>query len=378
MSLQPLIALDIGSTKVACAVGQPHEQGPGFELVGSSLVPYPTCPEVWLSDAVMVSRTIEQAVEASGASGKAQSALVTFRHPRLTSERVHAALTLADEPMAIRAQDLLRLQRRALDQALGVDREPLLVERLGCSGNGFEGVRDPRGLSATRLVGTFHVIAMPMAARQALVHAVESAGLDLVRLIYSLPAALASVWEPEWNQRRVLLIDCGGLATDLGCFVGPVLEAVHVLPRGGITLATTMASELHVSLDQALTWTLEGSTGRRPEARALVEEEWKTLQHEIEALLKTVAHPEAILLTGRGALADGFAEWLETANGIPTSLGRPARLHQLGDLPQQVGLGNALGLLELATRASSGFVPGSQPFLNRLLARTRTILTEYF
>jgi len=378
MSQPPLLALDIGSTKVACAVGLPHEQGPGFELVGSSLVSYPTPPEAWLSDAMMVSRTIEQAIEASGASGDAQSALVTFHHPRLTSERVRAALTLADEPIVIRSQDLMRLQRRALDQALGVDREPLLVERLGCSGNGFEGVHDPRGLSATRLVGMFHVIAMPTAARQALVHVVESAGLDLARLIYSLPSALASVWEPAWQQRRVLLIDRGGLTTSLGCFLGSILEAVRVMPRGGITLAAAMARELHVSFDQALAWTLEGSNCRRPEARALVEEEWQMLQRDIEALLQGEARPEAMLVTGRGALADGFVEWLEAINGIPTSLWRPARLHQLGDLPQQMGLGNALGLLELATRASSGFVPGSQPFLNRLLSRTRALLVEYF
>jgi hypothetical protein len=150
------------------------------------------------------------------------------------------------------------------------------------------------------------------------------------------------------------------------------------MPRGGITLATAMANALHVSLEQAMTWTLEGSNCRRPEARAMIEEDWKMLQQEIDALLNTTARPEAILVTGRGALADGFAEWLEAAHGIPTSLGRPARLHQLGDLPQQVGLGSAVGLLELATRASNGFVPGSQPFLNRILARTRLILTEYF
>ena len=227
-------------------------------------------------------------------------------------------------------------------------------------------------------MGTFHVVAMPIAARQALVHAVESAGLDIIRLIYSLPASLASCWEAGWNQRRVLLVDVGGLATDLGYFLGPVLETVRILPRGGVTLATAMASELKISMDQAVTWSLEGSSCHRPEARMIVEHEWKTIQEAIKELLTTVVRPEAILLTGRGTLTDGFAEWLERTNGIPTTLGRPARLHQVGDLAEQVGFSSAMGLLELATRASSGFVPGSQPLLNRLLAHTRAILTEYF
>ena len=36
MTVQPLVALDIGSTKVACAVALPHERSPGFELLGTT------------------------------------------------------------------------------------------------------------------------------------------------------------------------------------------------------------------------------------------------------------------------------------------------------------------------------------------------------
>ena len=44
----PLVALDIGSTKVTCAVGLPHEHAPGFELLGSSLLSYPSLSDTWL------------------------------------------------------------------------------------------------------------------------------------------------------------------------------------------------------------------------------------------------------------------------------------------------------------------------------------------
>ena len=55
--LRPLVALDIGSTKVACAIGLPHEQQPGFELLGSGIVAYPALTDAWLSDPLMVGRT---------------------------------------------------------------------------------------------------------------------------------------------------------------------------------------------------------------------------------------------------------------------------------------------------------------------------------
>ncbi len=182
MMSQPLVALDVGSTKVACAIGLPHDHSSGFELLGSSLVPYPTLSEGWCGDPLMVSQTIEQALEATGVQTDVDRALVMANHPALMSEQTRVSILLSDEPSTVRAQDLERLQRVALDYVLAIDREPILVERLGCSGNGFKEVRDPTGLTATRLLGAFHMITIPMAARRTLVQAVESAGLEVAQL----------------------------------------------------------------------------------------------------------------------------------------------------------------------------------------------------
>ena len=143
MRPQPLVALDVGSTKVSCAIGLPHEHMPGFELLGMSCVPYPVQSESWLADPLLVGRTIEQALEATAVSAECDRALVSIRHPLLQSEIVKASIALGDEPITIRTQDLERLEQSALAQGLSVDREALLVERLSCSGNGFDGVRDP-------------------------------------------------------------------------------------------------------------------------------------------------------------------------------------------------------------------------------------------
>lgn len=378
MKVRPLVALDIGSTKVACAIGLPHEQAPGFELLGSSLIPYPSRSETWLGDPLMVSRTIEQALEATAVSGEFDRAFVSINHPRLSSERAQVGVTLADQPIAVRAKDLQRLQTSALHQVLGVDREPLLIERLSCSGNGFDGVRDPRGLTATRVLGTFHVLTMPIAARQAIVQAVESAGLEVVRLTYSLPAALASVADEEWLRQRVLLIDAGGLTTDVGLFVEGVLHGSRVLPQGGLTLTSAIAKELRVTVDQALTWSLEGRACRKPEVRAMIERHWELLREAIEALMKDRPRPDATLLTGRAALIDGFAEWVEQAAGTPTALCRSARTSRLGELSRQVALSPAIGLLELSTRHANGAAVRSPHLFNRWVDHTRAILTEYF
>jgi cell division ATPase FtsA len=378
VSTPPLVALDLGSTKVACAIGMPNERSSGFELVGSSLVSYPALAETWPGDLLMVSRTIEEALEATGVSGDFHRALVAVSHPSLVSERVRVAVALGDEPVPVRAHDVHRLQSAALDHVLGVDREPLLVERLGCSGNGFDGARDPRGLTATRLTGAFHVVTMPVALRRAVVQAVESAGLEIARLSSTLPAALASVADERMLKQRLLVIDVGGLSTEIGLFVEGLLHGSGVVPWGGLKLASAVARECRVTMEQALTVSLEGTACRKPGVRTLVTDQWRAVEEAVGTLLSGELKPDAAMVTGRGALMDGFAEWVEHATGIPTSLGRSERLGRIADLSRQVGMSHAVGLLELATRTPRRTPSRSPRLFNRLVDRTRTILTEYF
>ena len=377
MSLPPVVALDVGSTKVACVVAMPYESQPGYDILGSSLPAYPSGLPTWPHDPLMIGRTIEQAVQAAGFGAEAVDAQVAMSHPALRSETVQTAIALADEPITVRGKDLKRLTRAALNQALGVDREALVVERLGCSGNGFEGVRDPQGLSATRLLGTFHIVTVPIAVRRALVQAVESAGLEVAQLTYSLQADAAANEETR-EAKRLLLIDIGGLNIDVGLFVQGHLQASRTVPWGGLTLAFAIAKELRMTLEQATTLSLEGLGSRRPQVREQVKNRLAKLQRAIHEVLKGEPLPERAVVTGRGALIDGLVEWVERVTEIKTSINRSTRLQSMGNLSRQVGLSTALGLLELAT--ASHLAPATHPprLFDRVISRTKTLLTEYF
>lgn len=374
---KPIVALEIGSTKVACAIGLSRDHLPGVELLGSSVVAYPTLPEAWPSDPLMIGRTVEAALEATALTGDFSQAQVAIAHPALRSELVHVTMALADEPINVRLHDLERLRTCALNQALGVDREALVVERLGCSGNGFEGVRDPRGLPATHLRAAFHLVTMPLAVRRVVTQAVESAGLEIVRLTHTLPALLASLPDKALASRRLLLIDVGGLATDAGLFVDGLWQRAEFLPWGGLSCAMEIAKTLRVTLDQALTWSLEGLSSRKKEVSSLFRERWRLLKEAIDRLLTDQPLPAAVLINGRGGLVDGFVEWVERETGIPASLCRNPRANLSSDLSRQLSLGPVLGLLEAAALPANG-VPPPTSVLNRLLYRTRTLLTEYF
>ena len=377
--LRPLVALDIGSTKVVCAVALPHEQQPGFELLGSGIVAYPAFTDAWLSDPLMVGRTIEQALEACAVTGDFHRAMVAMSHPQLASEQVRSSIQVGDEPIAVKPSDVDRLQARALDQALGIDRDPLMVERLSFSGNGFEGVREPLGRSATRLAGLFHIVTMPMAARRAIVQAVESAGLEVMRLHLSLNAIAAAVSGAFPQTHRQLVVDIGGLSVDAGLFVNGQLWNARTLPWGGLTLALEIARTLSTTVEQAVTMSLQGLSSRKPEIRQLLERELGMLQEAIGELLAGEPLPEIVLVTGRGALIDGVVEWLERFTKIKAILARSPRVQASGDMARQLALTPVIGLLELATRqAPRASLTQPARFVDRLVNRTRLVLTEYF
>lgn len=377
MPATPFVALDIGSTKVACVVAAPSAQAQAYDILGSSLLAYPIGSAAWPHDPLMIGRVIEEALGATGVHADFISAWVAMSHPALRSETVRCAITLADEPITIRNQDVQRLTRTALHQVLGVDREALVVELLGCAGNGFEGVRNPRGLSATRLSGLFHIVTVPIAVRRAIVQAVESAGLDVSRLTYSLQADAAASEEVR-EARRVLLIDVGGLSIDVGLFVENRLQALRVVPWGGLTLAFDLAKALHMTLDQAATLSLEGLGSRRPEVRCRIETRLEELRRAVQKVLQHEPLPERAVIMGRGALIDGLVEWIEGATQIKASLGRNKHLHAAGDLSRQVGLSTALGLLELAEPSAATSPQRSATLFDRVISRTRTLLVEYF
>ena len=386
MGVQPLVAIDLGSSKVACAVGKPltNGAGGGVELLGVGVAGYPTMMTTWPCEPALLAEAINQALEDAKLMQLPDRALVALTHPDLFHRRVTAHIEVADEPITIRQRDLQRLREQAVSQALELDRAALLLEPLGYAGNGFDGVKDPRGLVATRVRGTFQLISVPIAVRRAVTQALDVVGLELDRLVYGLQAVVASCVEERLWSKRVLLIDVGGCCTDLAIMDAGRLSRSLSIPWGGAMVVDAVAKACRLTMDQALAVSLEGLSSQQPKVRQLVERELRLLQQQVHGLLKGEALPDLAIVTGRGALMDGLVEWVAQMTQINAVLGRSPRAKGLGDLNRQIAVSAALGLLELAVRTPTGGqtriqgVRGSGRLLDRLLERTKYLLVEYF
>jgi|GEM_PF-1426584 len=392
-----MLAIDVGSTKISCAVAQQtvHEQlmapgwmaaQPTWRIVGHGMASYPLSMTA-LGDPAAMTQALVQALRAIQFEPLPDRAIISVSHPHLKHATVTTQLQLADQPVTIRARELTRLASKAVGEALGIDREALLVEPIGYAGNGFEGIRDPRGLMATGLVGTFHVVSIPLAAKRALVHALDEVGVEVDRLVYTMKAlalgcemaAASSTDTGPSSASRLLLIDIGGACTDLALVEQGFIRKAATLAWGGTALTEQLAKTCRLPLEQALAVSLEGLASQKPTVRQLVEEHLRTLREALHALLREEVPPDAVLVTGRGALLDGMVEWVETMTERPTELGRHSALQPLGDLGVQLAFVPVRGLLNLLQQPSRPLVaPSSTRLVDRILNRTRHLLVEYF
>lgn len=387
MKRQPVLAIDLGSTKVACAIGQRRlDQGifipgqpqrPPFELLGCGIAEHEGFAP---SDPIELAKTIERALGETGVARVPDRCVVALSHPALQHRQVTAQIDLADEPVTIRRMDLERVQTLAVTQALSIDREILSIEPLGYDGNGFSRVQDPRGLTATRLSGTFHLMTIPLAVRRATLQALELLGVELERMASSLNALVASCVVDESSRERLLLVDLGGSSSDLALLDHGRLANAHTIPWGGNVVVEAVARACRVPLDRALTITRQGLTHTKPQVKGVVEQQFEALREQAEHILRDGLPPSRAIVTGRTALIDGVVEWFERATGVPATLGRSPWAHQLGDVPRQVALTPVLGMLALATDRPTPAFPHltSSRLIDRLLNRTKQILVEYF
>ncbi|MFO0767022.1 MAG: hypothetical protein U0231_09570 [Nitrospiraceae bacterium] len=82
-----------------------------------------------------------------------------------------------------------------------------------------EGVREPLGMSGTRLEVNVHVITGAVTSVQNIIKSVNRAGLDVVDIILQPLASSEAVLSAEERELGVAMVDLGGGTTDLAIFL---------------------------------------------------------------------------------------------------------------------------------------------------------------
>jgi cell division protein FtsA len=404
-----VVGLDIGTTKICAIVAEVTEEGTVNVVgVGSS-------PSRGLRKGVVVNiestvESIKKAVEEAELMAAVQinSVYTGIAGSHISGENSRGVV-------ALKKQEVTRVDvQRAVDTARSVamlpsDRRILHVLPREFMVDDQDGIREPLGMSGSRLEVDVHIITGAVTSAQNIIKSVNRAGLDVVDMVLQPLASSEAVLTPEERELGVAMVDLGGGTTDLAIFAEGSIRHTTVLPIGGQHLTTDLAIGLRTPQGEAERLKIRKGValaelvkddemvdvpgvGDRP-ARTLsrkllaeiteprVEEMFDLVRREIMRTGYEGILAAGVVITGGTSMLEGMLEAAERVLDLPVRRGVPNGVGGLRDIVSNPMYATGVGLILLARHHAgelelTGLRGGRR--VGRALGRMRAWMLEFF
>jgi len=303
--------------------------------------------------------------------------------------------------------DVDRVHEVARAVALPPDRELLhaiptnyLVDHQG-------GIKDPLGMSGTRLEAELYLVTCSQTAANNIRKAVSRAGFRVENLVLEPLASARAVLTEDEKEVGVAMVEVGGGTTDIAAYYDGKIRHVAILPLGGTTVTTDLVKGLSIPFAEAQrakelyavasaqlvdpqeTVELPGPAPgqRRHVAREIIahiaeqrlDELFEMVQAELDKAGLRNGLAAGIVLTGGTAALPGLVELAQQVFAAPVRLGVPGEgLSGLADSVGRPRFATAAGLaLHGAERFAQTGV-GASTRTSGVLSRAVAWLKEFF
>jgi cell division protein FtsA len=250
MSKRIVSALDVGSSKI-CAVIASIEDDGAPSVIGVASQPSECIKKgvvVNIDDAInSIAATLEAAERMAGITVPSVYISVSGKHITSTNNRGVVAVS-ADE---IVPDDVFRAIESARTVSIPPGREILHVIPREFIVDSQGGVKDPVGMTGTRLEVDAHIVSATSTVLHNLLKCVQQLGLKVDDIVFSGWASASAVLTETEKELGVMLLDIGGGTTSVTTFVEDAITYSGCKPVGGINVTSDLAIGLRVSLDDA-------------------------------------------------------------------------------------------------------------------------------
>ena len=367
-----VVALDIGTTKVAALVGEITEAG-DLEVVG-----FASHPSRGLKRGVVVNiestvqsiqRVIEEAELMAGCAIESAYAGIAGSHIRGLNS--HGIVAIRDREII--QNDIDRVIDAAKAVAIPADQRMLHILPQEFIIDDQQGVLEPVGMSGVRLEAKVHIVTGAVSAAQNIAKCIRRCGLQVGDIVLEQLASSYSVLTDDEKELGVCLIDIGGGTTDVAIFVEGAIRHTAVIPIAGnhvtndIAIAlrtpTQHAERIKVSHGSVLPQTIDSNelievsgVARRPAKhvpkkvlaqvmRARYEELYELILLELRRRGFDDLITAGIVLTGGAAKVSGGIELAESIFRMPIRVGTPQNVSGLMDVCGNPAYATGVGLL---------------------------------
>ncbi len=367
-----IVALDIGTNKVAAIVGELGPDGQ-IEIVGIGSHPSHGIKKGVVVNIESTVQSIQRAVEEAElmAGGRITSVYAGIAGSHIRSINSHGNVAVREKE--VNQQDVDRVIDAAQAMAIPADQRILHVIAQEYVIDNQEGVREPLGMSGVRLEAKVHMVTCATNASQNIEKCIERCGLAVNDIVLEQLASSYAVLSDDERDLGVCLVDIGGGTTDIAVFTGGAIRHTAVIPIAGgqvtndIAMAlrtpTQSAEEVKMKYACALAQ-LAGpdemikvpGVGDRPSKELsrqalaeVVEPRYDELFGLIQSELRRSGYEDllaaGIVLTGGASKMEGVVELAEEIFHMPVSLGLPRHVQGLKDIVRNPIYATGVGLL---------------------------------
>ncbi len=404
-----VVGLDIGSTKICAVVAEVGEDGT-VHITGIGSSPSRGMRKGIVQDIELTVESIRKAVEAAEVMTGGQIHAV---YTGIAGS--HIAMAHSDSVVTLNKQEVTEGDvERAVEQAragVKVDPDRRILHVIPCefTVDDQDGIRDPIGMSGTRLKVDVQIITGAATSAQNLIKCVNRAELDVVEIVLQPLASAEAVLSAEEREFGVAMVDLGGGTTDLAIFLDGSVRHTKVLPIGGDNVTKDIAYGLKTHPTEAEKIKVRHglarvdmampddvlevpAVGDRPTRTASRKELAEVIEPRVDEMFELVRDEikragyegrlgAGVVITGGTAMLEGMPDAAERVLNLPARRGVPSGFEGHKDIVGKPMHATAVGLVLYACRhgeelAGAGLGHGRRG--KRVFGRMRQWMQEFF
>lgn len=400
-----IVGLDIGTTKVACIVGEVTDEG--VDIIGIG-----THPCHGLKKGVVVNidstvqsiqKAVEEAEHMAGVEITTVYAGIAGAHIKsLNSEGV-----VAIKDKEVRPGDIERVVEAAKAINIPQDREIIHVVPQEFTVDHQDGIKEPLGMAGVRLEARVHIVTASVTSAQNIIKCCTRCNLQVSDIVLEPLASAEAVLHADEKELGVAILDIGGGTSDLVIFSEGSIIHTAVLPVGGHQLTNDIAIGLRTPMAEAErikhrhgcamagllrpdeTIEVPSVGGRAPRVMPRqvlcdilsprVDEIISLVQREVRKCGMEDGLASGLVVTGGSTILEGLPELAEEVLSMPVRRGVPKGVGGLSEVVKSPIYSTAVGLTLYGARQQSGlYFVNREPDKRTVWKRMRSWFAEVF
>lgn len=365
------VGIDIGTTTVRCVVGHIDATTGAPTIVGVGQATNSGMRKGAVANLTGPAQAIDDALgEAERMSGyQVNGASISINGSHLLSTKADGMIAVGAMDHEITPEDLARIEEVATIGKIPANREILEVVPHSYRLDGQDNIKDPLGMTGTRLEINANVVSALAPQLSNLQKSTEMAKVTPHNITPAILAASRAVLSEQQIENGVAVVDLGGATTSVAVFEEGDLQYVAVIPVGGVNITNDLAIGLKTDPEIAEKVKVGHATAvaRKNTEKISVKHEKETISFEsvdvdeiVEARLEEIFEavhkelkkagragqlPSGVVLTGGTARIKGIAEYAKHKLGLAARVGKASGYGGVAENIDQPQYATAVGLM---------------------------------